>query len=187
MTGDKMLTSHGYLPGPPGQPGPPGDPGPQGIPGQAGLLGPSGLPGPRGLMGPVGPSPDLSHIKQGRRGALGPPGAPGKDGMKGDRGAPGPSGPPGPPGSFDFLLLMMADIRNDITELQRKVLGKQMYSPWEDFPNGPDSWRDNQDIMDTGSGEDYKDYKDYKPQGDGAKSNKKRKPTRGLTDSERTT
>lgn len=81
----------------------------------------------------------------------------------------------------------MADIRNDITELQRKVLGKQMYSPWEDFPNGPDSWRDNQDIMDTGSGEDYKDYKDYKPQGDGVKSNKKRKPTRGLTDSERTT
>lgn len=29
----------------------------------------------------------------------------------------------GPPGSFDFLLLMMADIRNDIIELQQKVLG----------------------------------------------------------------
>lgn len=29
----------------------------------------------------------------------------------------------GPPGSFDFLLLMMADLRNDIIELQEKVLG----------------------------------------------------------------
>lgn len=31
--------------------------------------------------------------------------------------------PQGPPGSFDFLLLMMADIRNDIIELQEKVFG----------------------------------------------------------------
>lgn len=31
----------------------------------------------------------------------------------------------GPPGSFDFLLLMMADIRNDIIELQEKVFGER--------------------------------------------------------------
>lgn len=31
----------------------------------------------------------------------------------------------GPPGSFDFLLLMMADLRNDIIELQEKVLGER--------------------------------------------------------------
>lgn len=33
--------------------------------------------------------------------------------------------PQGPPGSFDFLLLMMADIRNDIIELQEKVFGER--------------------------------------------------------------
>lgn len=31
----------------------------------------------------------------------------------------------GPPGSFDFLLLMMADIRNDLIELQEKVFGER--------------------------------------------------------------
>lgn len=31
----------------------------------------------------------------------------------------------GPPGSFDFLLLMMADIRHDIIELQQRVFGKR--------------------------------------------------------------
>ncbi|XP_017284159.1 collagen and calcium-binding EGF domain-containing protein 1-like [Kryptolebias marmoratus] len=108
------------LPGPPGAPGVPGHPGEPGTPGEPGER---GRPGPRGDMGPMGPEPDLSHIKRGHRGAVGPPGAPGKDGLKGDRGAPGPRGPPGPPGSFDFLLLMMADIRNDIIELQEKVFG----------------------------------------------------------------
>ncbi|XP_071197543.1 collagen and calcium-binding EGF domain-containing protein 1 isoform X2 [Salvelinus alpinus] len=186
MTSEKRLMSHSFLPGPPG---PPGDPGPMGPPGHTGLLGPPGPPGPRGLMGPVGPSPDLSYMKQGRRGPMGPAGAPGKDGIKGETGAPGPSGPPGPPGSFDFLLLLMADIRNDIVELQSKVFGRLMHSPGEEFPVGvpdtwrdnqspgrevpmdgpeswrdnqsPDSWRENQDILvDIGSGEDKpKDYK----------------------------
>ncbi|KAG9352040.1 hypothetical protein JZ751_020453 [Albula glossodonta] len=115
-------------PGPPGTPGPPGSPGPRGDPGEKGEPGARGLPGPkgpRGDMGPMGPEPDLSHIKRGRRGPVGPPGAPGRDGQKGDRGATGPTGPPGPPGSFDFLLLMMADIRNDIIELQEQVFGKR--------------------------------------------------------------
>lgn len=36
----------------------------------------------------------------------------------------------GPPGSFDFLLLMMADLRNDIIELQEKVLlGRPSITP----------------------------------------------------------
>ncbi|XP_035245830.1 collagen and calcium-binding EGF domain-containing protein 1 [Anguilla anguilla] len=175
MTSDKMLTSHSYLPGPPGQSGPPGMPGPKGSPGHAGLMGPPGLPGPRGLMGPMGPSPDLSHIKQGRRGPVGPPGAPGKDGMKGERGVPGLTGPPGPPGSFDFLLLLMADIRNDIAELQNKVFGPRTQSSGEEFPVAPDNWRENQDTVDMGSGEDYK-------QRGAAKSNRKRKPTRTLND-----
>uniref|UniRef100_A0A3P9MKA5 EGF-like domain-containing protein n=1 Tax=Oryzias latipes TaxID=8090 RepID=A0A3P9MKA5_ORYLA len=113
------------LPGPPGAPGVPGHPGEPGNRGATGERGPPGPRGPRGDMGPMGPEPDLRHIKRGRRGPVGPPGAPGRDGLKGDRGAPGLRGPPGPPGSFDFLLLMMADIRNDIIELQEKVFGER--------------------------------------------------------------
>lgn len=47
-----------------------GSPGPKGSPGFPGMPGPPGQPGPRGSMGPMGPSPDLSHIKQGRRGPV---------------------------------------------------------------------------------------------------------------------
>ncbi|XP_060029939.1 collagen and calcium-binding EGF domain-containing protein 1 isoform X2 [Erinaceus europaeus] len=142
---DKVLASNTYLPGPPGLPGgqgPPGSPGPKGSPGFPGMPGPPGQPGPRGSMGPMGPSPDLSHIKQGRRGPVGPPGAPGKDGAK------------GPPGSFDFLLLMLADIRNDITELQEKVFGHRTHSPEEEFPL-PQEFSSYPEAMDFGSGDDY--------------------------------
>ncbi|XP_058880745.1 collagen and calcium-binding EGF domain-containing protein 1-like isoform X1 [Acipenser ruthenus] len=159
ITSEKMLTSNSYLPGPPGQPGLPGPPGAPGPKGSFGHQGPPGTPGPtgpRGMMGPIGPSPDMSHIKQGRRGPVGPPGAPGKDGTKGERGAPGSTGPPGPPGSFDFLLLMMADIRNDIAELQEKVFGHRTHSSGEEFPLPPQGMRDPQDIIDLGSGEDYR-------------------------------
>ncbi|XP_019937425.1 collagen and calcium-binding EGF domain-containing protein 1 isoform X2 [Paralichthys olivaceus] len=156
MTREKM-TSSAFSLGPPGLPGLPGDPGPDGPPGRNGLVGPPGPPGPRGLMGPIGPTPDLYHIKHGPRGPVGPPGAPGKDGRKGDRGAPGPVGPPGPPGSFNFLLILMADIRNDIAELQSKVYGRPLPSPVEDFSTVPESWRVNMDSLDTGSGEEDKE------------------------------
>lgn len=89
----------------------------------------------------------------------------------------------GPPGSFDFLLLLMADIRNDIADLQSKVYGRPMHSPGEDFPTVPDSWRDNQDNLDnldSGSGEDYKDTPPRT--GAGSKRNRKRKPARERTD-----
>lgn len=157
ITGGKVLASNAYLPGPPGLPGgqgPPGSPGPKGSPGFPGMPGPPGQPGPRGSMGPMGPSPDLSHIKQGRRGPVGPPGAPGRDGSKGERGAPGPRGSPGPPGSFDFLLLMLADIRNDITELQEKVFGHRTHSSAEEFPL-PQEFSSYPEPMDVGSGDDY--------------------------------
>ncbi|KAH0627855.1 hypothetical protein JD844_008374 [Phrynosoma platyrhinos] len=146
ITGEKVLASNAYIPGPPGQPGdrgPPGAIGPKGSPGFPGSPGPPGLPGPRGAMGPMGPSPDLSHIKQGRRGPVGPPGAPGRDGAK------------GPPGSFDFLLLMMADIRNDIAELQERVFGHRTHSSAEEFPL-PQEFTNYQDMVDLGSGEDHK-------------------------------
>ncbi|KAI4816388.1 hypothetical protein KUCAC02_008715 [Chaenocephalus aceratus] len=180
MTSEKIGTSPIFLPGPPGFPGPPGEPGPEGPPGLTGLLGPPGPHGPRGLMGPIGPTPDLSHIKRGPRGPVGLPGAPGKDGLKGDRGASGPVGPPGPPGSFDFLLLLMADIRNDITDLQNKVYGRPLPSPGEDFPAVPDSWRDTQDNLETGSGEDYKEPAPRT--GGGSKRDRKWKPARERTD-----
>lgn len=158
-TGGKVLASNAYLPGPPGLPGgqgPPGSPGPKGSPGFPGMPGPPGQPGPRGSMGPMGPPPDLSHIKQGRRGPVGPPGAPGRDGSKGERGAPGPRGSPGPPGSFDFLLLILADIRNDIAELQEKVFRHQTHPPHssaEEFL--PQEFASHPETIDLGSGDDY--------------------------------
>ncbi|XP_069602319.1 collagen and calcium-binding EGF domain-containing protein 1 [Ranitomeya imitator] len=158
ITADKVLASTMYVQGPPGLPGtqgPPGLPGPKGSAGHPGLPGPPGPPGPRGFMGPMGPSPEISPIKQGRRGPVGPPGASGKDGLKGDRGAPGPRGLPGPPGSFDFLLLMMADIRNDIAELQDKVFGHRSHSSTEEFPL-PQEFSNRHESVDFGSGEDYK-------------------------------
>ncbi|XP_057674093.1 collagen and calcium-binding EGF domain-containing protein 1 [Corythoichthys intestinalis] len=170
-TNDKIPAA--FLTGPPGLPGPQGDPGQKGQPGLVGLTGPPGSPGPRGLMGPIGPTPDLSHIKRGPRGPVGPPGAPGKDGHKGERGAPGPVGPPGLPGSFDFLLLLMADIRNDITELQNKVYGRVPLYPGEELPAAPGGWRDDQE---AGSGEDYRETP-----APHSKRTRKKKPPRGRT------
>ncbi|XP_059496177.1 collagen and calcium-binding EGF domain-containing protein 1-like isoform X1 [Stegostoma tigrinum] len=133
------------LPGLPGPPGPPGNPGPKGTIGPMGPPGASGARGPRGDMGPMGPIPDLSHFKRGRRGPVGAPGTPGKNGLKGERGHPGPRGPPGPPGSFDFLLLMMADIRHDIIELQERVFGERRGITLDTLPL---------DAQETGSGQE---------------------------------
>ncbi|XP_072310911.1 collagen and calcium-binding EGF domain-containing protein 1 [Eucyclogobius newberryi] len=154
-------------------PGPPGARGPQGLKGN---VGPPGPPGPRGLMGPTGPTPDLFHIKRGPRGPVGPQGAPGRDGIKGGRGVPGPAGPPGPPGSFDFLLLLMADIRNDISDLQSKVYGQPVQSP-EDFPSIPDNWSKRDQDSDTGSGEEDKTHPPLSRIGGASKRNRKKKPT----------
>ncbi|KAF3832133.1 hypothetical protein F7725_025798 [Dissostichus mawsoni] len=90
-----------------------------------------------GKHGPVGPEPDLKHMKRGRRGPVG------------DRGTPGPRGPPGPPGSFDFLLLMMADIRNDIIELQEKVFGERRGIA----PDNPTHSSGEMDFVEWGSGQ----------------------------------
>lgn len=60
----------------------------------------------------------------------------------------------GPPGSFDFLLLMLADIRNDIAELQEKVFGHRTHSSAEEFPL-PQEFSSYPETMDFGSGDDY--------------------------------
>ncbi|XP_056464177.1 collagen and calcium-binding EGF domain-containing protein 1-like [Gadus chalcogrammus] len=136
--------------GPPGAPGVPGHPGEPGQRGEPGGRGPMGAQGPGGQMGPMGPKPDLNHVKRGRRGPVGSPGAPGNSGLKGERGAPGPRGPPGSPGSFDFLLLMMADIRNDIIELQEQVFGGRRGLSLD----GPPLSSGEADHPDWGSGQD---------------------------------
>lgn len=60
----------------------------------------------------------------------------------------------GPPGSFDFLLLVLADIRNDIAELQEKVFGHRTHSSAEDVPL-PQEFSSYPETLDFGSGDDY--------------------------------
>lgn len=43
------------------------------------------------------------------------------EGPKGDVGPRGPRGARGPKGSMDLILLLLADIRHDITNLEAKV------------------------------------------------------------------
>lgn len=57
--------------------------------------------------------------------------------------------PQGPPGSFDFLLLMMADIRNDIIELQEKVFGERRGLTLD----APTHSSGEVDVVDWGSGQ----------------------------------
>ncbi|XP_032870815.1 collagen and calcium-binding EGF domain-containing protein 1-like [Amblyraja radiata] len=134
------IMDHRGVPGPPGSPGRPGD---RGTVGPGGAPGAPGPRGPRGHMGPMGPTADLLSVKRGRRGPVGATGTPGKNGMKGDRGLPGPRGLAGPPGSFDFLLLVMADFRHDIIELQERVFGERRGITLDTLP-----W----DSQDMGSG-----------------------------------
>ncbi|KAJ7417751.1 Collagen and calcium-binding EGF domain-containing protein 1 [Willisornis vidua] len=116
ITGEKVLASNAYIPGPPGQPG---------------------------QQGPPDSNESEKYNSTHTFFAKGPPGAPGRDGSK------------GPPGSFDFLLLMMADIRNDIAELQERVFGHRTHSSTEEFPL-PQEFTNYHDTVDFGSGEDYK-------------------------------
>ncbi|CAK1580823.1 unnamed protein product [Parnassius mnemosyne] len=55
------------------------------------------------------------------RGPRGPPGPPGMEGPKGDMGPRGPRGGRGPKGSLDLMLLLIADIRHDIRNLEARV------------------------------------------------------------------
>ncbi|CAG2058446.1 unnamed protein product, partial [Timema podura] len=59
----------------------------------------------------------------------GPTGPPGREGPKGDQGERGGRGPKGNPGSFDFLLLLLSDIRHDIKHLQGKIFGGEQEPP----------------------------------------------------------
>lgn len=78
----------------------------------------------------------------------------------------------------------MADIRNDIADLQSKVYGRPMHSLGEDFPAVPDSWVDSADNVDSGSGEDDRETPPQTGAGGPRRSGRrKREPDR--TDSDR--
>lgn len=116
-------------PGPIGPPGPPGPPGPRGFPGPES----SPMPGPNSYQDYTYSMLDtfvpLGTIEQSqckcKRGAQGETGPRGPQGPKGEQGERGLRGPKGDRGSFDFLLLMLADIRHDIVHLQRKVFTEE--------------------------------------------------------------
>ncbi|XP_022824604.1 collagen and calcium-binding EGF domain-containing protein 1-like isoform X2 [Spodoptera litura] len=55
------------------------------------------------------------------RGPRGPAGPPGMEGPKGDTGPRGPRGPRGPKGSLDLMLLMIADLKHDIQNIEARV------------------------------------------------------------------
>uniref|UniRef100_T1ILA6 Uncharacterized protein n=1 Tax=Strigamia maritima TaxID=126957 RepID=T1ILA6_STRMM len=55
----------------------------------------------------------------------GAPGAEGRAGVKGSKGDVGMKGEKGQEGSFDFLLLVLADVRHDIEMLQEAVFRQQ--------------------------------------------------------------
>ncbi|KAJ8714724.1 hypothetical protein PYW07_002949 [Mythimna separata] len=59
------------------------------------------------------------------RGPRGPAGPPGMEGPKGDSGPRGPRGPRGPKGSLDLMLLMIADLRHDIQNIEARVYKDQ--------------------------------------------------------------
>ena len=122
-----------------------------GVPGPEGPPGPPGPPGPRGFPGPPGDGGETSHDGDGnleedmdsyiltastnsnkknfcrcRRGPVGEPGAPGERGPRGFRGEQGLRGPRGQDGSFDFLMAMLKDVKEDIKKLNEKV-----FKPWK--------------------------------------------------------
>ena len=122
------------MPGPEGPPGPPGPPGPRGFPGPPGGGGgaeteaadiieedldsfiltaragnTSGSGGARG------------QFCQCKRGPVGETGPAGERGPRGFRGEQGLRGPKGEDGSFDFIMALLKDVREDIAMLKEKV------------------------------------------------------------------
>ncbi|XP_023330732.1 collagen and calcium-binding EGF domain-containing protein 1 [Eurytemora carolleeae] len=124
-TAIKLYSFAGGSPGPAGPEGPPGPSGPRGFP---------GAPGTGGIDTEVDSEMDSYQLvgmgdKENfckcTRGPVGAPGAPGEKGPQGPRGESGIPGQKGEEASFDFLMLIIADLRRDIVELQERVNGGQ--------------------------------------------------------------
>ena len=52
---------------------------------------------------------------------MGEPGPPGERGPRGFRGEQGLRGPQGEDGSFDFMMALLRDVKQDIAKLKEKV------------------------------------------------------------------
>ncbi|XP_070543241.1 collagen and calcium-binding EGF domain-containing protein 1-like isoform X2 [Ptychodera flava] len=166
--------------GPTGPPGPRGLTGAPGRQGEKGFPGLHGLPGPQGPMGPPGPpgpggssgygrsrgsSTSATQIgKRGRRGQMGKTGPRGSPGIKGDKGDNGPRGEKGSAGSMDFILLIMAGLRRDVTELQKVVFKDRVFNkvPPVIYEEGIDS----NDLQALELGDTAKNPDDYDSSGD---------------------
>ncbi|CAG9765383.1 unnamed protein product [Ceutorhynchus assimilis] len=108
-------------PGPPGPPGSTGQPGPRGFPGtESNSI--SNQDYTYSMLDAFVPVAEDENVQcRCKRGPQGESGPKGPQGPKGEQGERGQRGPKGEGGSFDFLLLMLADIRHDIVHLQKKV------------------------------------------------------------------
>ncbi|KAK5650768.1 hypothetical protein RI129_001797 [Pyrocoelia pectoralis] len=139
-----------FASGPPGPAGPPGPPGP---------TGPRGFPGSEMVATDYKTHPDYTYSMldafvplpgdemtqcKCKRGAQGEHGPPGVRGPKGDLGERGPRGEKGEKGNFDFLLLLLADIRHDIVHLQNRVYANGEKPPKFDFEVALERRRDKE-------------------------------------------
>lgn len=140
---------YSFAAGPPGPPGPSGAPGAQGPTGPRGFPGTGSMSsvGPANFGENYNHPQTVSdeedealetdddvldsfkmvrrngkkHFCKCKRGPVGLPGAPGIEGPRGPKGELGPQGTKGEAGSFDFFMLMMADLRHDLEQLQTRV------------------------------------------------------------------
>ncbi|XP_008200908.1 collagen and calcium-binding EGF domain-containing protein 1 [Tribolium castaneum] len=111
-------------PGPPGPPGPVGPPGPRGFPGaeSEALSAHTTQDYTYSVLDAFVPLPGDENAQcRCKRGPQGEAGPRGPQGPKGEQGEKGPRGPKGERGSFDFLLLLLADVKHDIVHLQNRV------------------------------------------------------------------
>ena len=133
-----MLCVPGGVPGPEGPQGPPGPPGPRGFPGPPGAGGGGGggeqeeeeeileedldsyVLTAHASAG-AGDKKAADQFCKCKRGPVGEAGPPGERGPRGFRGEQGLRGPKGEDGSFDFIMALLKDVREDIAKLKEKV------------------------------------------------------------------
>lgn len=112
-------------PGPAGPPGPPGPPGPRGFTGSSeGDNIRSHQDYTYSILDTFVPLPDEEGTNtqcRCKRGPQGEQGVRGERGVKGEAGERGSKGPKGDKVSLDYLLLMLAEMRHDIVQLQNRV------------------------------------------------------------------
>jgi len=132
----KLYSFAGGVPGPEGPPGPPGPPGPRGFPGPPGVGGGGDMSEGHDdnleedldsyilTAGGNGSGNGKNKFCRCRRGPVGEQGPAGERGPRGFRGEQGLRGPKGEDGSFDFIMALLKDVREDIVMLKDKVFNE---------------------------------------------------------------